>query len=130
MPTHFAIDRIISTDKKGKMQVTVRFNNKTVTRHLQNMQGKHPDDSLPSSYNRRLSRIADMKLNLEAFRSELAKLEKIQTEKPKKETEEKLKYLRETLPKLQEIFTQTKDLLKLDMMENPLTVTYHLEAKC
>ena len=51
MASSYPIHKVLSIGKKG-MMVSVRFGDKTVTRHLINMRGRHPDDSIPALHDR------------------------------------------------------------------------------
>lgn len=46
----YSIHKIVSTGKRGKLQITTMFEGKSVTRHIVNGVGRHPDDTLPKHY--------------------------------------------------------------------------------
>jgi flagellar motility protein MotE (MotC chaperone) len=60
MPNRFAIVRTISTSNKGRelrQEVTVDFQGQSVTRHIRNGVGKHPDDTIPSMHRKLEERV-------------------------------------------------------------------------
>ncbi len=62
MATHYKIDKVLSANaKKGTMMVTVKFNGRTVTRHIKNGQGKHPDDNVPKMHDRANSSVNEVR---------------------------------------------------------------------
>jgi hypothetical protein len=57
MADKYKVEKILSVGKKGKMMVSVRVGNKTVTRHLVHGIGRHPDDSIPALHERHGKRV-------------------------------------------------------------------------
>lgn len=56
----YKIHKIVSTGKRGKLQITTMFEGKSVTRHIVNGVGRHPDDTLPKHYDRMISNINNL----------------------------------------------------------------------
>lgn len=52
MAQKYEIYKVISTGKKGHAQIVVLFNGQSVTRHIINNVGRHPDDTIPALHNR------------------------------------------------------------------------------
>lgn len=82
MPSTFPILRTVSS-KGNRAQITVRFGKLTVTRHIIDGQGKHPDDSLPKRYENGLAVIASLRIDVEKLNKVLAAIDKeIETNGP------------------------------------------------
>jgi hypothetical protein len=60
MASSYKIERVVSSGKKGAQEVTVRFGKKSVTRHLINGRGKHPDDSIPELHAQLNKRVGEL----------------------------------------------------------------------
>jgi hypothetical protein len=121
----YKIIRVISGTKDRQM-VTVKFENKTVTRHIIDGFGRHPDDKRPKLQSKMLTRI-------QGLRDDIAKLERAeaaaQTEVAKKGRDWRL--AQEAIPLIQSKLVDTRAYLagtvgvyEQEVKENPLQVQY------
>lgn len=67
--------RLISAGKKGAM-VVVKFEGKSITRHVVNGRGKHPDDGLPAMHETLSNKVKKLTFELNEIRDLVAKGEK------------------------------------------------------
>lgn len=71
----YKIHKIVSTGKRGKLQITTMFEGKSVTRHIVNGVGRHPDDTLPKQYSRVMGVIDDLTKEINRRAEWLAEVE-------------------------------------------------------
>lgn len=119
MPAEFKIHRVVSSGSKGT-QILVLFNGKSVTRHIVNGVGRHPDDSLPTLYKKLEDRLSEAKSSKAQAEEAIPMLEKT-----------KAKYYQQHILDLQKKIKQYEDsaatlATALDQVrkENPLMVRY------
>lgn len=68
--TSYKVEKVLSSSKDGKrLMVSVKFEGKTVTRHIIDGMGRHPDDSRPKFQSKLYARVVDLN-------QDIAKLEK------------------------------------------------------
>ncbi len=64
MAQKYEIAKVVSAGIKGRAQVTVQFQGRTVTRHIVNGVGRHPDDNLPAHHRKLEERLSEAKRNI------------------------------------------------------------------
>lgn len=69
----YPILRVLSVGKKS-IQITVKVDGKTVTRHIVHGRGKHPNDRIPARHERHQAEVRDARRKVEALDSAIAAL--------------------------------------------------------
>jgi hypothetical protein len=121
MPNKFEIVQQISRGKKkGHAQITVNFQGRSVTRHIINGVGRHPDDTIPALH----KRLRDLTDENEAMtRDKKAAIALLEQKKPKGWMDLAAKMQRE-IRVLEEALPNLKLALASVQKEDPLMVNY------
>jgi hypothetical protein len=125
MATSYKIERVISKGKNGRQMITARFNKKSVTRHIVDGLGRHPDDSIPALHARLHKNVSDLQLRLTFLNARIAATEKKLIETPD-DVELKLQHVLdgEKLANTQVALNFATSVLDKLLESDPLTVRY------
>lgn len=123
---------VISENRKRNTQmVSVKWDGKTITRHLINWQGKHPDDSLPKQYAKRGKEILNGDQYIAQVQKEIARFNVMKPDEQAalSPVERAAAFtLINFLPELKATLTTLIDSLANDQKANPLIVDYDPEG--
>jgi len=72
----YPVERIVSSGKKGKAMIIVNFNCRSITRHVVNGMGRHPDDSIPAVHKRLEDELENNKRDTDNKREAIAILQR------------------------------------------------------
>lgn len=118
MASEFVIHKIISRGKKGKACITTMYERKSVTRHVENWIGKHPDDTLPKQYEAKRKILVEYEQTISSLETAITALQK------KSPHDEQLKPLSVRLELLRLAHLEAMQSLQAFSDENPLQVRY------
>ena len=128
MAASYAIHKVLSTGKRGKQMISVRFNGRTITRHTVNGVGRHPDDGLTRRHALADAIVTDITKELNPVLDGLSQGNKvIEANKNKMEVAAVRKLIptliirKATIEAALELATNARD---LDRTENPAMVRY------
>lgn len=131
MANRYQIDKILSVGKRGKMMVSVHLGNKSVTRHLINGQGRHPDDAIPALHERHAKRVNALRERVQELTKGIVAAEEEIAKKGKQADAARL-----ILPVARVARTASETDLAASLLaqeqeltENPVMVEYYQEAK-
>ncbi len=120
MAQKYETAKIISTGSKGRAQVTVQFQGRTVTRHIVNGVGRHPDDSLPAHHRKLEERLSEAKCNISHKEEAIVKFTK---EKPT-DWEKFVVILQADILRLKNDLPTLENALEIVRKEDPLMVNF------
>lgn len=121
MPNKFERYKTISRGtRKGEEQIVVMFQGRSVTRHIRNGVGRHPDDTIPGLHSRLKERIQENESMTRHKKEAIALLEKNQQKgwiDLAAKMQREIKQLEEALPVLKTALASVEK-------EDPLMVAY------